>query len=97
MLFPTALAVAAYPMFIPLLNGGTLATLDVRGVGLAPVPEFLVRERITLAYMAPTVVRFLVDAVAGYEFPDLRMIALGGRGRGCRGGAADRRSSSPRS
>lgn len=78
MLFPTSLAVAAYPLFIPLLNGGTLATLDVRGVGLAPVAEFLIDERITLAYMAPTVIRFLVDAVAGYEFPDLRMIALGG-------------------
>lgn len=78
MLFPVSMAVAAYPMFIPLLNGATLATLDVRGVGLAPVPEFLVRERITLAYMAPTVVRFLVDAVAGYTFPELRMIALGG-------------------
>jgi acyl-coenzyme A synthetase/AMP-(fatty) acid ligase/thioesterase domain-containing protein/acyl carrier protein len=78
MLFPASLAVAAYPMFIPLLNGAALATLDVRGVGLAPVAEFLVRERITLAYMAPTVIRFLVDAVAGYDFPDLRMIALGG-------------------
>lgn len=78
MLFPTSLAVAAYPMFIPLLNGGTLATLDVRGVGLAPLAPFLVEERITLAYMAPTVIRFLVDAVAGYEFPDLRMLALGG-------------------
>lgn len=78
MLFPTSLAVAAYPMFIPLLNGGTLATLDVRGVGLAPVAPFLVEERITLAYMAPTVIRFLVDAVKGHEFPDLRMLALGG-------------------
>ena len=78
MLFPTSLAVAAYPMFLPLLNGGTLATLDVRGQGLAPIPEFLIRERITLAYLAPTVVRFLVDALAGYTFPDLRMIALGG-------------------
>lgn len=78
MLFPVSLAVASYPMFIPLLTGGTLATLDVRGQGLAPVADFLVDERITLAYMAPTVIRFLVDAVAGYEFPDLRMIALGG-------------------
>jgi long-subunit acyl-CoA synthetase (AMP-forming) len=38
MLFPTSMAVAAYPMFLPLLNGGTLATLDVRSVGLAPWP-----------------------------------------------------------
>ncbi len=78
MLFPTSLAVAAYPMFLPLLNGGTLATLDVRSVGLAPVADFLEDEGITLAYMAPTVVRFLVDALAGREFPALRMIALGG-------------------
>jgi acyl-CoA synthetase (AMP-forming)/AMP-acid ligase II/thioesterase domain-containing protein/acyl carrier protein len=78
MLFPTSLAVASYPMFIPLLNGGTLATLDVRGVGLAPVAPFLAEERITLAYMAPTVVRFLVDSIGDHRFPDLRMIALGG-------------------
>jgi amino acid adenylation domain-containing protein len=78
MLFPTSLAVAAYPMFIPLLNGGTLATLDVRGVGLNPIAPFLAEERITLAYMAPTVVRFLVDAIGDHTFPDLRMIALGG-------------------
>lgn len=78
MLFPTSLAVAAYPMFLPLLNGGTLATLDVRSVGLDPVADFLSDERITLAYMAPTVVRFLVDALADRTFPDLRMIALGG-------------------
>lgn len=78
MLFPTSMAVAAYPMFLPLLNGGTLATLDVRSVGLAPVGEFLRRERITLAYMAPTVVRFLVDSLGTEPFDDLRMIALGG-------------------
>lgn len=78
MLFPTSLAVAAYPMFLPLLNGGTLATLDVRSVGLAPIADFLADERITLAYMAPTVVRFLVDSLGGRSFPDLRMIALGG-------------------
>lgn len=78
MLFPTSLAVAAYPMFLPLLNGGTLCTLDVRSVGLAPVADFLAGERITLAYMAPTVIRFLVDALADRTFPDLRMLALGG-------------------
>jgi acyl-coenzyme A synthetase/AMP-(fatty) acid ligase/thioesterase domain-containing protein/acyl carrier protein len=78
MLFPVSLAVAAYPLFLPLLNGGTLATLDVRSVGLDPIPAFLADERITLAYMAPTVIRFLVDVVAGRAFPDLRMIALGG-------------------
>ena len=78
MLFPVSLAVAAYPMFLPLLTGGTLATLDVRSVGLEPVGEFLERERITLAYMAPTVIRFLDGALGDRTFPDLRMVALGG-------------------
>lgn len=80
MLFPTSLAVAAYPMFLPLLNGGTLATLDVRSVGLAPIGAFLEDEGITVAYLAPTVVRFLVDALEDRTFPDLRMVALGGEG-----------------
>lgn len=78
MLFPVSLAVAAYPLFIPLLNGATLATLDVRSVGLAPIADFLAEERITVAYMAPTVIRFLTDALAGRSFPDLRLVALGG-------------------
>ena len=78
MLFPTSLAVAAYPMFLPLLNGGTLATLDVRSVGLEPLGPFLESERITVAYMAPTVIRFCVDAFKPYTFPDLRLLALGG-------------------
>jgi amino acid adenylation domain-containing protein len=78
MLFPVSMAVAAYPLFLPLLNGGTLATLDVRSEGLEPVGSFLERERITVTYMAPTVVRFLVDALAGRTFPDLRLVALGG-------------------
>jgi acyl-CoA synthetase (AMP-forming)/AMP-acid ligase II/thioesterase domain-containing protein/acyl carrier protein len=78
MLFPVSMAVAAYPLFLPLLNGGTLATLDVRTEGLEPVGSFLERERITVAYMAPTVVRFLVDALEGRTFPDLRLVALGG-------------------
>lgn len=78
MLFPVSMAVAAYPLFLPLLNGGTLSTLDVRGVGLAPVGPFLVDERITVAYLSPTVVRFLEDSLAGLSFPDLRLVAMGG-------------------
>jgi amino acid adenylation domain-containing protein len=78
MVFPLSLAVAAYPMLLPLLNGATLSILDVRSVGLAPVPGWLAEERITVAYLAPTVVRFLEDAVGDTTFPDLRLIVLGG-------------------
>lgn len=78
MLFPASLAVAAYPAFLPLLNGGCLATLDLRSVGLAPLADFLRDEHISVAYLAPTIVRFLVDGLAGRSFPDLRILALGG-------------------
>lgn len=79
------------PMSAPhLAGGGGLPDVppaperrDARHPGRAhgrvgAVPGFLATERITLAYMAPTVVRFLVDAIGDTTFPDLRMIALGG-------------------
>lgn len=78
MLFPISLAVAAYPLLLPLLNGGTLATLDLRAQGLAPLAPFLRDERITVAYIAPTIVRFLAGSLDGHDFPDLRLLALGG-------------------
>ena len=78
MLFPVSLAVAAYPMFLPLLNGGTLTTRDVRGLGLADLGKWISEERISVMYVAPTVARFMVDVVAGFEYPALRLVVLGG-------------------
>ena len=78
MLFPVSLAVAAYPMFLPLLNGGTLTVFDVRGEGLADLGRWLADERVTVMYVAPTVARFMVDAVEGRSFPSLRLVVLGG-------------------
>ena len=78
MLFPVSLAVAAYPMFLPLLNGGTLTTFDVRGQGLADLGRWLSDEHVSVMYVAPTVARFMVDVVAGLEFPALRLVVLGG-------------------
>ncbi|MBL8778056.1 MAG: non-ribosomal peptide synthetase [Acidimicrobiales bacterium] len=78
MLFPVSLAVAAYPMFLPLLNGGTLTTRDVRGLGLVDLGKWISEERISVMYVAPTVARFMVDVVAGFEYPALRLVVLGG-------------------
>lgn len=78
MLFPVSLAVAAYPMFLPLLNGGTLTTFDVRGQGLADLGRWLSDEGVSVMYVAPTVARFMVDVVAGHSYPSLRLVVLGG-------------------
>ncbi|MCB1004756.1 MAG: AMP-binding protein [Acidimicrobiales bacterium] len=78
MLFPVSLAVAAYPMFLPLLNGGTLTTFDVRGQGLADLGRWLADEQVSVMYVAPTVARFMVDVVAEHTYPSLRLVVLGG-------------------
>ena len=77
MLFPLSLAVAAYPMLLPLLVGGTLAIFDLRGMGLAPFPAWLAEARVSVIYISPTVARFLGKA-GDQRFPDLRLIVLGG-------------------
>jgi amino acid adenylation domain-containing protein len=78
MLFPVSLAVAAYPMLLPLVNGGTLHTFDMRSLGLAPFPAWLAAQGITLIYFSPTVARFLEGATEGHAFPQLRTVVLGG-------------------
>jgi amino acid adenylation domain-containing protein len=78
MLFPLSLAVAAYPALLAVLSGASLHTFDVRGAGFADLPAWLADQGITVAYLAPTVVRFLDGAVGDRSFPELRLVALGG-------------------
>ena len=78
MLFPLSLAVASYPALLPLLNGASLTTFDVRGQGFGDLPTWLVEEQVTVAYLAPTVVRFLEDVAGGHDYESLRLIVLGG-------------------
>lgn len=78
MLFPLSLAVATYPMFLPLVNGGSLHIFDMRSLGLAPFPEWLANQEISLIYFSPTVARFLEDAARGHHFESLRLVVLGG-------------------
>lgn len=76
--FPLSLTIAAFPVFLALLNGSCVAVLDVRAVGIAPIANFLERERITLAFLAPTVVRFMLDGIGEQRFKHLRMVMLAG-------------------
>jgi amino acid adenylation domain-containing protein len=78
MLFPVSLAVAAYPMLLPLVNGAALHTFDMRALGLAPFPDWLADQGITLIYFSPTVARFLEGSTDGASLPSLRTVVLGG-------------------
>lgn len=78
MLFPLSLAVAAYPALLPLMTGASLSTFDVLGNGFADLPAWMATEETTVAYLAPTVVKFLDGSVGDAEFPSLRLVVLGG-------------------
>ena len=78
MIFPISLAVAAYPMFLPLMVGGSLRIRDVRAHGLAGFPEWLADEQISVLYVSPTVARFMGDVPEGVDLTALRLVVLGG-------------------
>ncbi len=78
MLFPLSLAVAAYPMLLPLLCGARLCLFDLRGHGLAPFAGWLRREGVTVVYLSPTVARFMGEGAGADAFPTLRLVVLGG-------------------
>jgi amino acid adenylation domain-containing protein len=78
MLFPISLAVAAYPLFLPLFTGGTLCILDVRSVGLDPLPAWVEEQGITVMYLSPTVVRFIDELAPDGPYSTVRLVVLGG-------------------
>lgn len=65
-----------------LLNGATLYPLNLKKqTNLADFADWLRRERITVCHCVPTVYRYFTKMLTGTEeFPDLRMIVLGGEG-----------------
>lgn len=78
MIFPISLAVAAYPMFLPLMVGGSLRIRDVRAHGLAGFPEWLADQEISVLYVSPTVARFMGDVPDDVDLSRLRLVVLGG-------------------
>lgn len=66
-------------VYTPLLNGGRVCPFNVRNEGVSGLPEWLVREGITILHVVPTLFRNFVNALRGDErFPKLRLVALGG-------------------
>ena len=62
-----------------LLNGASLFPYNVKEEGLAKLADWLIEEEITVYHSVPTVFRQFANTLTGKEeFPELRMIRLGG-------------------
>ncbi|HEV7799008.1 MAG TPA: amino acid adenylation domain-containing protein, partial [Pyrinomonadaceae bacterium] len=65
-----------------LLNGATLYPIDLSEDGLVDLPQQLIAAEITVYHSTPTVYRYFINELAGantkFEFPNLRLVVLGG-------------------
>jgi amino acid adenylation domain-containing protein len=69
----------AHDIFAALLNGAALFPLDLKEDGFTHLGDWLIEERITIYHSVPTVFRQFVEGLTGQsEFPDIRIIRLGG-------------------
>jgi amino acid adenylation domain-containing protein len=68
-----------HDIFAALLNGAALFPLDLKEDGFTHLGDWLIEERITIYHSVPTVFRQFVEGLTGQsEFPDIRIIRLGG-------------------
>ena len=69
----------AHDIFAALLNGAALFPLDLKEDGFTHLGDWLIEERITIYHSVPTVFRQFVEVLTSQsEFPDIRIIRLGG-------------------
>lgn len=79
LLYTLSFNAAQLNIFGGLLNGGTICPYDMRRDGIAQLPDWLDRERITVLHTVPTVFRELGSRMpAGRLLPHLRVVDLGG-------------------
>ena len=70
---------AVMDIFGALLNGATLCPFDIRDDGLAGFQQWLLDSEISIYHSTPTVYRYFLDSLTGREqFPDIRLVVLGG-------------------
>jgi amino acid adenylation domain-containing protein len=69
----------SHDIFAALLNGAALFPRDLKEDGFTRLGDWLIEERITIYHSVPTVFRQFVESLTDQgEFPDLRIIRLGG-------------------
>ena len=70
---------AARDMYLALLNGATLVTLDIHESGLASLASWLSAEEITVFSCVATIFRQAVQGAAGaQDFSKIRLVHIGG-------------------
>lgn len=70
---------AVMDIFGALLNGATLYPINIKENGLENLSSWLSTHNITIYHSTPTVYRYFINTLTGEEeFPDLRLIVLGG-------------------
>lgn len=79
LLFSFAFGASASPMFTALLNGATLCLFSPREKGLAALADWLIEEKITVFHPPISLFRQFLDTLPdGQQFPDVRLVILGG-------------------
>ena len=69
----------AHDIFAALFNGATICPYDLKTEGFAELRQWLIDERVTIYHSVPTVFRQFIESLTGGEdFPDLRIVRLGG-------------------
>jgi amino acid adenylation domain-containing protein len=69
----------AHDIFAALFNGAALFPYDLKAEGFAGLRPWLIDEKITIYHSVPTVFRQFADSlVGGEDFPDMRIVRLGG-------------------
>jgi amino acid adenylation domain-containing protein len=72
-------SVTTVDIFRALLNGATLCVYDIKRDGIVPLADWLIQHKITIYRSAVTTFRQLTkNLTERHEFPDLRLIAIGG-------------------
>jgi len=78
LLYPCSVYGGCRDILNALLSGASVWHYPVRRLGVAPLPEWLRQNRITIYCSVATVWRQLAAALDGRGFPDLRLVKLGG-------------------
>jgi acyl-coenzyme A synthetase/AMP-(fatty) acid ligase/acyl carrier protein len=69
----------AHDIFAALFNGATVCPYDLKAEGFAELGQWLIDEGITIYHSVPTVFRQFAGSLTGGEnFPDIRIVRLGG-------------------
>ena len=77
--YSPSFAASLTDIFGALLNGAALHPYNVKQEGFADLATWLIGEGITVFHSVPTLYRHFVDSLVGEEeFPELRIIDLGG-------------------